>query len=34
MDLLICGFSDDDDDDYGFMDWYGVIVCSSVRYAN
>ena len=33
MDLLICGFSDDDDD-YGFMDWYGVIVCSSVRYAN
>ena len=28
MDLLICGFSDDDY--YGFMDWYGVIVCSSV----
>ena len=25
MDLLIRGFSDDDDDD-GFMDWYGVIV--------
>ena len=24
MDILICGFSDDDDY-YGFMDWYGAI---------